>query len=965
MEVVILAQGLPFGPTTIEHRSLGGSETAALMMARELRKRGHLVSIFCNLPPVGYPDHIENGAQDDLGVRWVSGDQYQGFISNTEVDLLVVSRNPDLFQCVHQAKKAVLWCHDLATYQGLLPRLMQSAWNFDEIWCVSEYHRQQIHKVTGYPLKNIRATRNGIVKFDSILQLPREEKTLLYSARPERGLENLVKEGGIMERLPEYHLYVTMYENYPDHMMDYYRYLWSRCEALDNVTLLGPKTQLELRQLMRKCWAYCYPTAFEEVSCIIARECIEQKLPFIGTTIGALPETLNGCGHLFECTKEEVGTEKFCEEFAEFVKGAGREIMSIEEACSLRNDLYWDDVAEQWEEWSVPEKPTDYSAIHSLIQDSDIIAAKAVLDTIPEDKRTPGIKWLENELKTKYEFVFGNKKMEDHYKDIYDFEESKQVPERQSMKTLRGHARYNCIAQLAQNVLPGSTVIEYGCAEGPIILQLARDFPDRHFIGIDFVEANIDLCKKYAKEHDINNVSFYTGSVDDWPAEVEEVDAAIIAEVLEHTIKPWEIISKLESHVKIGGRMILTVPQGPWEWQGLKGPQWPWRAHIWHINKWMLRKMFENKEECILNALQEGYHYDGRVCGHLVMGYKADGEPAVEIDPIEKARLSRYRQSMAACMIAMNDDATIIRALDSIGNFIEQLQIALGPSTDHTRERIEEWASEHPWVETRIIDVPKIEAKKFGFDDARNESIKNIESDWILWIDCDEYLSGDKIRVFTRNHCFDSLAIQQHHFTCEPAGAPAQIDKPARLFRNRIGFEFFGKVHEHAELGFNGGPGFVLLVPGVDIGHTGYVNDATRMSRFGRNFPLLEWDQEVYPERKLGRFLWLRDIIHRMRLINQQGNVNEARRLAEEAINFFKEFGESFEAIGGGSNATLAYVSEAMQFLGRGWPMIVAVQLEEQTAQYQGVFESEEDAFKIAKRALKEQIEKRKSGYWQ
>lgn len=991
MEIVIVSPGLATGPETLSQRSLGGSETAAVMMAKELRKLGHLVTIFCNLPPAGRPDHFKSGDQSEDGVRWVSLEQYGPFITNTEVDLLIVSRNPDLLSLNHQAKKAVLWCHDLATYKGFVPKIMNVAWNIDEVWCVSEYHRQQIHDVTGYPLNFIKATRNGIVKFDDLLPVTRVDRSLLYSARPERGLENLVRKGGIMERLPEFTLQVTMYENFPEHMMEYYRYLWQRCEELPNVEMVGAKTQMQLRQMMRGAWAYVYPTAFEEVSCILAREAIEQHLPFITTRVGALPETLGESGIFYDFARPEIGTDAFCEGFADFIRDiyngyeavcnpeetsksildvANKSWFTSQEASDKRKDLYWDGVAEQWDSWSEPVKASDYSIIHSLIHDSDVIPAMEYFKSLPSDvKSSPGMMHLSKEMYVQYPFLFGDCTLAEYYKRIYEHEDEKKVPERQGMRTLKGTPRYNSIAEHIRHFPEGARILDYGCAEGPIILQLAQDFPDKLFFGVDFVESNIELCKKYAKEHSIKNVEFAVGSVDNWPEEFEGFSGAIISEVLEHVERPWEVATNIERHCEIGGKVIITVPQGPWEWNGLLNlEQWNWRAHIWHIDKWMIRTMFADKEGCTLANITSGHTKEGRTLGHLVMSYEIDHADAIAIDPVEKAKRHRSRQTVAACMISMNDEESILRTLNSIKDDVTQIKIALGPSTDHTREYIETWASQHPWIQVMIADVPAIKANEFGFDDARNESIKDIDADWVLWIDSDEYLSGENLSIFCRNNCFDSYAIHQHHFTCDPRGEPAQIDKPARLFRNRRDFKFFGKVHEHAEMGFNGGPGFVMVLPNIDIGHTGYVNEMVRRERFDRNFPLLEWDQKVYPERRLGKYLWLRDMIHRVRLLAQSKRPTEARQLAQEAINFFKEHQDSFDGVGAGSiagNNALAYYSEAMAFLGKGHEITISMQMDGQQTAYTGIFSSAEEAMALGKKALEAELKKRDSGYWQ
>jgi hypothetical protein len=148
MEIVIASPGMPFGPETLTHRSLGGSETAALSLAKELKARGHIVTVFCNLPDPSRVDHIPPGQLGSDGVRYIGMDSYSQFITTTEVDLLIVSRSPELAHLNHQARHCVLWTHDVATVTGTMPSLQATGWNINEIWCVSEWHRQQYAEVT-------------------------------------------------------------------------------------------------------------------------------------------------------------------------------------------------------------------------------------------------------------------------------------------------------------------------------------------------------------------------------------------------------------------------------------------------------------------------------------------------------------------------------------------------------------------------------------------------------------------------------------------------------------------------------------------------------------------------------------------------------------------------------------------------------------------------------------------------
>ena len=67
-------------------------------------------------------------------------------------------------------------------------------------------------------------------------ELPKvkDEISLIYSSRPERGLEHHVRPGGIMERLWEidkrFRLYVCNYDNNPPHLAEMYRAIYERIE---------------------------------------------------------------------------------------------------------------------------------------------------------------------------------------------------------------------------------------------------------------------------------------------------------------------------------------------------------------------------------------------------------------------------------------------------------------------------------------------------------------------------------------------------------------------------------------------------------------------------------------------------------------------------------------------------------------------------------------------------------------
>jgi hypothetical protein len=133
---------------------------------------------------------------------------------------------------------------------------------------------------------------------------------------------------------------------------------------------------------------------------------------------------------------------------------------------------------------------------------------------------------------------------------------------------------------------------------------------------------------------------------------------------------------------------------------------------------------------------------------------------------------------------------------------------------------------------------------------------------------------------------------------------------------------FCGIVHEHP-----GGPPLyyegmqpVVIMGDVWIEHTGYLTEGIRRKRFIRNWPLMAADRLRYPNRRLQKFLWIRDLSHHMRYtIEHNGNklTPEAVMYAEEILqdwrNAFVEGNDPF------SGDAAMYASGAMQALQRGF----------------------------------------------
>jgi SAM-dependent methyltransferase len=781
-----------------------------------------------------------------------------------------------------------------------------------------------------------------------------------------------------------------MYDHFPDHMKDFYNSIFAWVDAAPNCQFVGSLSQADMRRTLKGSVAYVYPTAFEETSCIIARECIETLTPMLSTGVGALTETLGDCGIFYEDWTERPISEspqplydddEWCKDFAEFVRASLTEdhpesnlkaTMWAVHEMTKRTDLYWDGVAAQVIENAEPKQPTHYSRAWSMVQDGDVIPAEAYLAALPMDDHNEHSLALLDEIHTCYPFVFGDVTMEEHYNLHYEIVNKNEL---EWTVQYTDHPRINEVRAALKSMPPGSLVMEYGCGAGHMIAPLAIEFPLLNFVGMDINQPCVDVINKGAKENKVKNLRAVRGD-QDHPVENYKKLADFIwcSEVLEHVVEPWALVEEVESYAQEGGYALFTVPFGPWDVMTFMRPgQWMFRAHIWQVDKDMIKKMVGEKDEISISSCASSSGKDGRVYGNYIFSFKVDHKGVPRVDPLEKAKRHFSRQTVAAAVIAMDNSDTIEKLLNSLKYTVQHVNIAHGPSKDNTRQIIDEWFKRHPYVTYKVIDVPPIHTPEgyrdgwgqgFGFDDARNVSTRGLEAyDWMLWIDTDEYLVGN-LNPFLRANALDSYLITQHHFTVEPRGEPAQLDRPARLIRTTSGFTARGHIHEHFEVP-EGGPGRGFLLPSVDIGHTGYENEETRRARFFRNFPFLQWDHDTASDRRLHPFLWFRDIVHRVRYALSEGNNEVAFHLAQEGIEYYNDHWNEMSSFGPGTFQALDYIAELNRYLDKGLGVQLQLVLEDgKTLAFNSKVESFDQLERVLRDVLEPEYKTRNSRYY-
>lgn len=932
LDIAIAVPGLPFDGNSATAQSLGGSETAGYYVARALAKRGHHVRVFCNCTQAGL-----KGPGEYDGVKYFPLADWDSFAHYVPHDLTIVQRSPQMLSAPTNARLNWLWCHDLALGR-MRSDIMGVMWNVDKVLVLSDYMEAQYKAVYGIADSAIMKSRNGIdlSLFSGLGNIKRHRNRLVYTSRPERGLDNLLLKvfPKILEKVPNAELHLAGYNNTVDHLREFYNSIDGLIRGFGSkVVWHGALGKRQLYELYASCGVYVYPTpseineAFNEISCITAMEAQAAGLPFVGSARGALPETLApDAGTLVSgdpWTDEYV--ERIVEETVRYMQDdAAWEAASA--AGQARAKAYdWDGVAEQWEQSAYAQMEQESSRIDSLAhhfwRHSDIMAAKELI------KRNPGK--VDPSLIERIETDWAFTKSDDAYREQYE-----RIGETHGPNI--GHEINEPRFQLLESRLkanPNCTrIIDYGCAYGNYLLNMVPRMPGRQWVGIDVDKNSIALANKHAERlltpEQRDSVRLLTADREAWAmfktgpkdTDVAPANGLILFEVLEHVMEPTRLVDRVEKLVETGGRIFITVPFGPWEYDSYY--TYPHRCHLWEFDWHDLRDMFSNKKDVIIAPVFYGLGSAGEPLGWWAVEYTVDPERKTgTIDMDRKLTMQRPRDTVSVSIMAgPNSEDNLHWCLKSLQHVADELVIVdCGMSSE--AQRIADLHG--AWYRGAYKRITGPDPKQAGFETPRNIGLENCTKDWVFWLDTDEkLLGGESIHKYLRSSMYNGFCVKQVHFACDTTFNP---DTPVRFFRNpkvskqSEGMRFFGMIHEHPELGLNKGPGMVITLSDVQIPHVGYLNENIRRQRFARNLPLLNKDMERYPDRLLQKHFIMRDkMLMSMHELQANGSrlTPEIKERAKDVIELYRKYFRDNQVYAGLD--TLQYYSQACQILGVG-----------------------------------------------
>jgi 2-polyprenyl-3-methyl-5-hydroxy-6-metoxy-1,4-benzoquinol methylase/glycosyltransferase involved in cell wall biosynthesis len=938
MDVVLHSHGMPFNGETVTKKSLGGSESAAYYQARELARRGHRVTVFTSCPDEGVWDGVAYCYAGQPTEATPLGERFEFYARNTPHDVLIIQRQPHGFH--HQfASKVNIWqLHDLALHRTAA-LANHGMWQIDAVTCVSDWHKKQVCEVYGFDPAFVKVVPNGVDEslytgwntpdlqmfISEVLNKHSGKFLLLYQSRPERGLEHLVRPGGIMDRLRDTnaHLLVCSYDNTMPGMVNYYGMLHRWADALPNVTMLGALTKPQLAALQKSCDLMVYPTEFEEVSCISAMEAMHAGLPMLTSVVGALPETcqLVDAGVEFIQLKDgRADEDEFVTWITNYAHLAPSMLPQREKQLAAAKYRTWSKAVDHLEAviGACMEKRSgsESAAIRHCVEHSDIVAAldDAFLDKAFGDRI---MAHSHGEFAELYAFTESPAAYAAHYAKhqgvYYDDHEDKVIGE-DVTRTNRFLAVAMSVEREMKIAGEELRVLDYGCAHGHYMMPLAKAFPAARFVGVDVSERAIGAALKWVQRDNLTNVELRLGNQEALkdvstlcPLVYDEdslhyegntvvakqshrdlFDIIIAGEVVEHVPDWRELLEDFRNVLKPGGLLIVTTPYGRWEWSGTEAFREA-REHLHHFERPDIVDIC-GRNEVQIGYAPAGHDKTGKPLGSWIWSVRPR-EPFAGIDYERKREQLCPRETLSACLIVKDGEKTLRKCIESFIDWVDEVVIAIDPKTkDRTRQVIEALERDYRWKPFTVFEG--LVALEEGFDAARNLTVERACGDWILWVDADEEVRNPQnLWKYLRPSHHNAFGFPQVHYSSDPDQV-LTTDYPCRLFRNGMGIKFYGVVHEHPEVECGKAIPRAALRHDVKFLHAGYVDEDVRRARYMRNLPLLHRDREKYPDRGLNRFLVLRDIAQGLMFEHEQtrGAVLEGHReRALQGIELFEQ----------------------------------------------------------------------------
>jgi glycosyltransferase involved in cell wall biosynthesis len=348
-----------YTPLTPLEQPLGGSQSAAIYLARELAARGHAVTLFNNTTRPGIYAGIDcPGMNGGIAAQRVNG---------FDVAVVMNSASGLRFRAAGVTVPLALWSQhatDQAAVKPLTSPEERLAW--DRFFLVSQWQAESYSANFAIRPERISVLRNAASP--PFQQLERRRPpffrtgappVLAYTSTPFRGLVVLLTAfPAIRAAIPDCRLriYSSMGVYQVADAADDYRILYDLARALPGAEYVGSLPQTALAEALVETDILAYPNTFAETSCISVMEAMAAGCLVVSSKLGALPETTAGFGILMDALGDVVAMAR---EFGKVLVGAIRTARErpdqVEEGlrrqqAHARAAYSWATRAQEWEQ---------------------------------------------------------------------------------------------------------------------------------------------------------------------------------------------------------------------------------------------------------------------------------------------------------------------------------------------------------------------------------------------------------------------------------------------------------------------------------------------------------------------------------------------------------------------------------------------------------------------------------------
>ena len=279
----------PWNYSTLQTKSLGGSEQATIYLAIELCK---LLKI--DIIIFGGDIKSQYLLCNDFSIEFISScEKERDYLCNYSWNNVFVSRYLDFFEIFKELEYSnlIILQHDTKLINDNL--LESNLHKIDYVINLTNWQKENTLKIYPYLIDSIQVINNGINL--SLLNCSKKVKnSFLYSFRPERGLIELLKMWpSIKNEFTNSILNICSYVDIPSNILNIINELNKDSVSIN---ILGKLNNKDLYYVMSKTEYCIYPTDFYETSCITAMEMLASGVIVLYYPIGGLVDTLSNYG---------------------------------------------------------------------------------------------------------------------------------------------------------------------------------------------------------------------------------------------------------------------------------------------------------------------------------------------------------------------------------------------------------------------------------------------------------------------------------------------------------------------------------------------------------------------------------------------------------------------------------------------------------------------------------------------